>query len=205
MRISMHPDQFTLINTPRVGVLERSVSELEYHAQVLDALGLGTDAKVQIHVGGLYGNREEAIRRFVSNYGKLPQAVQRRLVVENDDRLFPISDCLRIHGETGIPVLSDSFHHACLNRGEPLREALLSASATWNGSIDGPLMCDYSSQQKGARKGSHALHLDPNDFRGLLRASRGLDMDVMLEIKDKERSALLALACLGRATTLKRR
>jgi UV DNA damage endonuclease len=57
-------------------------------------------------------------------------------------------------------------------------------------------MVDYSSQKRGARPGAHAYALDPDDFRCFLRAARGLDRDVMLEVKNKERSALEALSIL---------
>jgi UV DNA damage endonuclease len=57
-------------------------------------------------------------------------------------------------------------------------------------------MVDYSSQQKGQRCGSHAKTLNPAKFKGFLQEIRGLDFDVMLEIKDKENSAFKALEIL---------
>ncbi len=192
MRISMHPDQFVLINALDEGIVQRSVAELDYHAKVLDALGLDPSAKMQIHVGGVYGDKEAAIGRFVERYGNLPARIKRRLVIENDDRLFSLRDCLRIHSLCKIPILFDSFHHSLLNNGESMREALLLAQKTWKKS-DGPLMCDYSTQKIGARPGTHTFHIDLEDFRSFLAQARGLDFDVMLEIKDKEKSALDAL------------
>jgi len=192
----MHPDQFTLINSPKDDVVERSIRELEFHADVLDALELDNKAKIQIHVGGLYNDRANSIKRFVENYEKLPAKVKSRLLIENDDRLFPLSDCLLIHGETGIPVLFDVFHHSILNNGESVREAIFAASKTWN-NTDGILMTDYSSQEPDTRPGKHAETIDISDFKIYIRETGGIDFDIMLEIKDKEISAVKAVESLS--------
>jgi len=190
-RISMHPDQFVVINSPDRGLVERSVGELSYHATVLDLMGLDDTAKIQIHVGGVYGDREGSRNQFSRAYGDLPEPVIRRLVVENDDRRFTIRDCLEIHRETGIPVVYDHFHHRCHGNTGEIRGILEEVAGTW-AARDGIPMADYSSQEPGRRTGTHATALDPDDFRQFLSASTPHDMDVMLEIKDKERSALAA-------------
>ncbi len=93
MRISMHPDQFIILNSPDPGVTERSITELSYHARVLDLMGLRTDAKVQVHVGGLYGDRQASLSRFVTRVAGIDPLVRRRLVVENDDSRNTVTDC----------------------------------------------------------------------------------------------------------------
>ncbi len=191
MRISMHPDQFTLINSVDEGIFRRSAAELEYHARVLDALGLDDTARIQVHAGGVYGDKAAAVSRFCSRFELLAGAVRRRLVVENDDRLFTVADCLEISRRTGVPVLFDSFHHQLNHRGESTAAALALAAATWK-KKDGPPMIDYSSQQKGARPGRHAESIDLRHFGRFIAAGSGLDFDIMLEIKDKEKSALRA-------------
>lgn len=191
MRISMHPDQFVLINTPRLDVLEKSIADLRYHAAMLDLMELDATAKIQIHVGGVYGDKKAALRRFVDRYKELPADVKRRLVVENDDKLFSLADTLSLHEETGVPVLFDNLHHVCLNSGEPVRTALMSAAKTW-GSQDGPPMIDYSDQDPAGPIGKHAPGIDVGAFRRFLDQVKGIDVDVMLEIKDKEASALKA-------------
>jgi len=193
MRISMHPDQFTLINSPDEEIFNRSVRELDYHCDVLDVIGLDLSAKVQIHVGGAYGDKPSAMRRFIERYASLSKKIKRRLVIENDDRIYTLAECLAIHGKTGIPVLFDVFHHAVNCSGEKLTAALRAASETWL-KPDGILMIDYSNQKKGERRGVHAESIDLNPFKQFLRDSRPLDLDIMLEIKDKEKSALKALA-----------
>ncbi len=192
LRISMHPDQFTLLNSPSEDVTRRSFQELQYHADVLDALELPLNARIQVHVGGIYGDKNAALKRFVRRYQELPPAVAKRLTVENDDHLYSLRDCLRLHDETGVPILFDSFHHACFNNGEDMRDALEQAASTWTEDY-GILMVDYSSQKAGARTGTHAESLDEADFSAFLEATRGLDFDIMLEIKDKEVSALKAI------------
>lgn len=197
MRISMHPDQFIVLNSPDAAIVERSIAELSYHAAVLDLMGLDTTAKIQLHVGGVYGNPAESIARFVRVYDHLDPAIHRRLVVENDDRRFSAADCLSIHEQTGIPVLFDVFHHACHNNGEGIQEILQRAGETWK-RPDGTLMVDYSTQHPGKRSGSHAEHIAMDDFSRFLGISAPHDMDIMLEIKDKEASALAAVS-LARA------
>ena len=193
IRISMHPDPFTLINSREEAVFERSSRELLYHAQVLGALGLDATAKIQIHVGGVYGDKEESIRRFIRRFACLDPAVRARLVIENDEKSYTLRDCLTIHRETAVPVLFDVFHHSLLNHGEDLHACFEMAGPTWR-AADGVPMVDYSSQAPGKPAGSHAPSIDLDDFRTFLARSRPFDFDVMLEIKDKETSAAQAVA-----------
>ncbi len=201
MRISMHPDQFTLINSPDPEIFSRSAAELAYHARVIDLLGLDLTARIQIHCGGVYGDREASLDRFCARFEKLPAAVRRRLAVENDDRLYRVADCLRISRRTGVPVLFDSFHHQLNNNGEDLVTALGMAAPTWMKG-DGPPMVDYSSQRKGERRGSHAESIDLKHFARFIAATAAFDFDVMLEIKDKEKSALRARRFLDKINRL---
>ncbi len=193
MRVSMHPDQFVLLNALNPDIVASSIRELEYHARVLDLMELPVSAKVQIHVGGVYGDKSASLRRFVARHRRLPKAIRRRLVVENDDRSYTVADCLEVNRLTGMPVLFDVFHHRVNSSGETVREAIHKCAATWRRG-DGPLMVDYSSQEPGERRGRHAEHIDPRDFRRFLADARGVECDVMLEIKDKEQSGFEAVA-----------
>ena len=192
IRISMHPDQFTLINSPDEKVFERSLRELIYHSEVLDLMELDTSAKIQLHVGGVYGDKTTSTRRFVDRYNNLPDLVKRRLVIENDDRSYTVQDCLQVSDMSDIPVLLDSFHIEVNSSGESLPDAVSLASSTW-GQNDGILMLDYSCQQKNGRKGSHGGTVNMEHFRKFLETTEPYDFDIMLEIKDKERSALKAV------------
>lgn len=192
IRISMHPDQFTMINSPDNTVFERSVKELTYHAQVLGAAELDTSAKIQVHVGGVYQDKQKSTERFVERFHKLDEIIKRRLVIENDDRHYTLEDCIRIHAETEVPVLFDVFHHKLNNSGETIGDALNLSARTWK-EKDGLPMVDYSSQKPGERNGKHAESIDSEKFKNFLEKTRAFDFDIMLEIKDKETSALKAI------------
>lgn len=204
IRISMHPDQFVILNSPNSTIVKSSICELTYHCKVLDAMKLDKTAKVQIHVGGVYGNKSEALKRFVTIYNTLDNAIKERLVIENDDRLYNLNDCLDLNQRINIPIVFDSFHHELLSNGESLKFALRRATSTWNKNKDGVQIVDYSSPYANngeksvkGRKGKHAESIDVPSFRKFLKETAGLDFDLMLEIKDKEKSAQRALMILN--------
>jgi UV DNA damage endonuclease len=206
IRISMHPDQFVVLNSPNEKIVQDSINELIYHCKILDTMRLDETAKVQIHVGGVYRNKVEAIDRFIKTYNNslqsLDGSIKRRLVIENDDHLYSIKDCLCIHQQTGIPIIFDSFHHECFGNNTEIRNPLKKAMFTWKKNKDGMPMVDYSSQDIVAtssdshpivRRGKHTATIDLKFFKKFLKQTEGLDFDIMLEIKDKEKSALKAL------------
>ncbi len=192
MRISMHPDQFTLLNSLDVSVLENSLKELNYHSQVLDLMELDTSAKVQIHIGGVYGDKEKSMERFAKRFEKLNETIKKRLVIENDDKLYGLKDCLTINAQTEIPVLFDAFHHEINNSGETIKEAFELFTKTWK-EKDGKPMVDYSSPRISDQKRKHAESIDLKHFTDFLEETKLFDFDIMLEIKDKEKSAIKAV------------
>lgn len=191
IRVSMHPGQYTVINSERREIIEASIRELEYHANLLDIMGV--EGYIQIHVGGRSSGKESGIERFVRGFSLLPENVAKRLAVENDDKIYTLRDCLSLHRELGVPVVFDNLHHQVNGNGETLSEAFSLAKDTWRGTP----MTDYSSQEPGQMPGVHANTLDENDFREYIgEISRIGDADIMLEIRDKERSALRAVEIL---------
>lgn len=200
LRLSMHPGQYTVLNSPNTDVVKRAVADLAYHAAFLDALGLDASAKIVLHVGGVYGNKPAALDRFARAYGNLPDTVRRRLVIENDDRLFTARDVLALSRRTGAPVVFDTLHHE-LNRESDSPgwlELVDEARATWRPE-DGPQKIHYAQQAPGRRPGSHADTIGIDAFLAFHRqlATRCGDAlpDIMLEVKDKNLSALKCLLC----------
>lgn len=191
LRISMHPGQFVVINSPSDAVYQSSVAELAYHAELLDMIGLDSTHKIQIHLGGLHGDPTTATRVFIERHQTLPIAIRKRLVIENDERLASVQECVQISKATGIPVLFDTLHHQVRNHGESLLKGLDTAMQTWNEG-DGTPMIDFSTQNPDKKIGAHAITLDVDRFRRFVKSLRSRDIDVMFEIKNKEASALQA-------------
>jgi len=192
IRISMHPGQYTVLNSHDNGILTRSIKELQYHADVLDALGLDIAAKIQLHVGGVYGDKHKSIQQFIERYRNLNETIKQRLVIENDDRSYTIDDCMSIHEETGMPILFDAFHHELNHSGSSITNVLDTITKTWQ-AHDGIPMVDYSYHHTGGLKGSHIDSIDITHFECFLTTTQPFDFDIMLEIKDKETSALKAV------------
>jgi UV DNA damage endonuclease len=200
MRISMHPDQFTILNAKDRTIVKRSIKELEYHCKLLDTMKLDSTAKVQIHVGGVYGEKEKSIERFIKNYKKTSKTIKKRLAIENDHQSYSLKDCLQISKKTKIPIIFDTYHQECLNNGETIKQAITQAKKTWK-KKDGPQIIHYSSQKTNARKGTHAEHINIRHFKKTIQNIKNLNLDIMLEIKDKEKSALKAIKEIKKWTT----
>jgi UV DNA damage endonuclease len=195
MRITMHPGQYTVLNSKNNQVFQNSIKDLEYHVEILDLMKLDKTAKVQIHVGGVYGEKEKSLKRFISRYASLSPTIKNRLVIENDDKSYNLDDCLKIHKETLIPIVFDVYHHECLNSRETLYQAFKQFNKTWIPREGCPII-HYSSEHPSKGKPSHTEHIDLTHFTNFIKQTKDFDFDMMLEIKDKERSALKAVEVL---------
>lgn len=191
VRLSMHPGQYTVLNSPRPEVVEASLAELEYHARFLTALGMDHTAKLVLHLGGVYGDKLSAMARFAENFARLSEDARRRLVLENDERSYTVNDALTLSARIGAPVVFDVFHHRYNPslEGLPLRAIIDRAAETW-GSADGPPKLHYSDPWPGKPPGSHSQSVDVDAFGAFLAQIRDRNIDVMLEVKDKEQSVL---------------
>ena len=129
LRTCFHPDQFVVLNSPRLDVVENSVRELEYQAEVAEWIGADV---INIHGGGGYGDKQKALADFVRNLDRLSPRVRSRLTVENDDRTYTPSDLLPVCQATGLPLVYDVHHHRCNPDGLTIEQATRKALATWN-------------------------------------------------------------------------
>lgn len=190
MRVSMHPGQYTVLNSPKDDVVKRAVEDLIYHNRFLDCLNAGRDSKIILHIGGVYGDKKSAIMRFMDNYKLLDENIKNRLVIENDDKSFNVRDVLEAGIQLNIPVVYDNLHNAanpCDNSSDDFW--IQECSKTWNIS-DGRQKVHYSQQNPDKKKGSHSETIGINEFMEFYKRVGGENLDIMLEVKDKNISCI---------------
>lgn len=193
MRVSMHPGQYTVLNSPKEDVVRRAIADLEYHTLFLDSLNVDNSHKIILHIGGIYDDKPLAIKRFIKVYRQLSPAVKQRLIIENDDRLYTIEDVLAISRQTGAPVVYDNLHNACHPSDETVSdyEWIKAAKETWDPK-EGPAKIHYSQQRPNARLGAHTETIYIEPFMAFYQSIHSLEVDIMLEVKDKNLSAIKA-------------
>ena len=184
IRLTIHPGPFNKL-AGEGHVLTNTIKDLEYQSEIFDLMGLVPSHwnKINIHVGGTYGDKTDTLIRFCQNFGLLSENLRARLSVENDDRvsLYTVTDLVTVYEHTGIPIVFDYFHHA-LNPGQQSEEeAFLTAYNTWDVR---PVFHFSDSRQQHedptARREAHAdwLYSPVNTY--------GKDVDIVFECKMKE-------------------
>ncbi|SFC21319.1 UV DNA damage repair endonuclease UvsE [Spirosoma endophyticum] len=188
IRLTTHPGPFNQL-AGQGNVLANTIKDLEYQSEVFDLMGLTPSHwnKINIHVGGTYGDKMATMARFSQQFNLLSDNLRARLTVENDDRpsLYTVADLVLIYERTGIPIVFDYFHHA-LNPGtQTEEEAFLTAYATWDVR---PVFHFSDSRQERedpkARREAHAdwLYSPVNTY--------GKEVDIVFECKMKEKALM---------------
>lgn len=172
-------------------VVERSVTDLENHGAMLDAMELPRTPynAINIHIGAHYGDKEATGKRFCRHFKRLSPAVQHRLTVENDDTesLWSIPELIdAVHDRIGIPVTYDDLHHQFTSRGLTRRDALVRATETWE---TVPII--HYSESRRLHEGDLSIRpQNHSDYVAGPIRTYGTNADVMIEAKQKEQAVL---------------
>jgi UV DNA damage endonuclease len=209
LRLSFHPSQYIVLNSPDPVLVKKSVWDITTQAEMLDCMELGPEAVIVIHVGGAYGDRQAGCERWVQTWESLPESARSRLVLENDDIRYGPADVLWIHERTGVRLIFDFQHWWCFNpEGIPLRESLERMLATWPAGVRPKI--HFSSTRTELRETTrrnrktgknetvlvpplatqHGDYANPFEFCTFLREHPDLEFDVMLESKAKDLAVL---------------
>ncbi|MFY9115149.1 MAG: UV DNA damage repair endonuclease UvsE [Dethiobacteria bacterium] len=200
MRVSMHPGHYTALSSPRAEVIAGAIEDLHYHNRLLDSLKLGRVHKIVLHIGGTYGDKRKAMDRFIGHCERLDDAMKHRLVLENDERSYSIGDVLEIGFILNLPVVFDTLHHA-INPGNNRNNDVYwinQCRKTWCAG-DGKQKIHYSQQDPLKQPGSHSATIRIGEFMNFYKNLEREDVDIMLEVKDKNLSAIKCRNCISLA------
>ena len=187
IRLSFHPGPFNILASTKDHVVKNAIVDLSIHGKIMDLMGMPRShwAKINIHIGASYGDRESALIRWVENFQRLPDSVKTRLTVENDDKtsLFSTKDLYEgIYKRIPVPIVFDYHHHGFRNDGESEDECHAMACETWGNVRPCFHYSESASEKEDSPKRANAhsdyIYDKINDY--------GRDFDVVIEAKAKE-------------------
>jgi len=189
LRLTSHPGPFNVLTSPHPHVVTNCVSDLTDHGDVFDMMDLSRTPynKINIHIGGAYGDKESAMERFCKNFELLPDSVKSRLTVENDDRasMYSVRDLYEgVYKRIGIPIVFDYHHHQFQTGDLSEREALEMAISTWPDDIV-PVV-HYSESRREEQLDESIRPQAHSDYIYNKIDTYGHDVDIMVEAKHKE-------------------
>jgi UV DNA damage endonuclease len=192
-RLSFHPGPFNVLGSPNPTLVQKTIKELNQHAEIMDLMGLPTSYTypINIHCNGVYGDKEAAMKRWCDNWSKLSESAKKRLVVENDDKasMYSVQDLfVGIFSEIKVPITFDFHHHRFNDSGLSEEEAFILAKHTWDFHGVRPLFhyssCRRTFEDPGCKVQAHAdfIYEKINDY--------GWNVDIEVEAKAKEVAVL---------------
>ena len=204
VRLTSHPGPFNVLVSPREHVVQNTIIDLTNHGKVFDLLGLDRTPynKINIHCNGVYGDKQSAMDRFCKNFELLPESVQTRLTVENDDKatMYSAKDLMYIHERIGIPIVFDYHHHKFCTGDMTEQEALELAISTWPKGIT-PVV--HYSESKALHESNDKLKPQAHsDYIKEIPNTYGNKVDIMVEAKAKELSILPYLSVNNNLTII---
>ena len=186
IRIDTHPDQFCVLNSTKKDIVDNSINILKYHYNILKALNIKNKIII-LHIGSSVLGKQNSIKRFINNFYKLPKYIQECIVIENDDKIYNIKDCLLLCETLNIPMVLDYHHHICNNDNLNIDDYLERIFKTWKNL---PPKIHFSSPKNKTKKDfrSHHDYIDINDFIQFLEKIKhyNINLDIMLECKQKD-------------------
>jgi UV DNA damage endonuclease len=194
IRLSFHPDQFVVLSSTNPQVVMNSIRELEYQGMLAEAVGADG---INIHAGGVYGDKGQALQRLEAVIADLTGTVRSRLTIENDDVSYTPMDLLSFCERLSIPLVYDVHHHRCNPDDLSVEEVTTLAGNIWQALGREPY-CHVSSPRNGWQGGDpkpHADYIEPADFPPCWL---GREITVDLEAKAKELAVVRLMTGLKR-------
>ena len=109
LRVDFHLPEFCILNSTKKEVIENSINIIEYHYNLLKEMEIKNKVLV-LHIGSSVFGKDNSIIRFINNFNKLPNYLKECIVIENDDKIYNIEDCLKINSKTNIIFQVRIYH-----------------------------------------------------------------------------------------------
>ncbi|MCA1203852.1 UV DNA damage repair endonuclease UvsE [Priestia flexa] len=205
LRVSFHPNQFTLFTSDKPQITDNAVLDMNYHYQMLEAMDVVDGSLINIHVGGAYGDKVKALERFQQNLKKLPMHIKKQMTLENDDKTYTTEETLEVCEKEQIPLVFD-FHHHQANLGtQPLEDLLPRIFETWKHVNIRPKVHISSPKSEKAFR-SHADYVSSEFVKPFFQLAKELNQnfDVMIEAKLKDQALLKLVEDLSKIRGVKR-
>ena len=192
MRITSHPGPFNVLTSPHPHVVDNCIKDLSIHGEVFDLMNLSRTPynKINIHIGGAYGDKKSAMERFCENFHRLPNSVKTRLTVENDDKasMYSVVDLYEgVYKVIGIPIVFDYHHHKFCTGGLSEEDALEVAISTWGDIIP---VVHYSESRSKEYEDDKIRPQAHSDYVYDYINTYNNEVDIMVEAKAKELAVL---------------
>lgn len=186
IRTSYHPGPFNVLASENNSVVNKTIDELNKHAELMDMMGLEQSHyyPINIHINTTKPTREEAAKRFVERFSLLSESCRKRLTLENDDSPNQYSVKMLydwVHTETKIPIVFDQHHFNYGPQDQTMEEALKLAHSTW-GDIK-PMTHMSSPKTLEDNSGKQTAHAD---YIYEEIKTYGLEFDTEIEAKAKD-------------------
>jgi UV DNA damage endonuclease len=191
LRLSFHPGPFNCLTSENPKAVLNCIRDLKMHGDMMDMLEQPRNhwAKINIHIGGAYGDRESALYRWCKNFELLPESVKSRLTVENDDRKNLYSTKMlfdSIYKILQIPIVFDSHHFECGPEDVSYEESLAMAVESWPQGIRP--MCHHSNSKKLYEDETVNTYAAHSNYYYKPFKDSGYEVDVAMEAKAKEKA-----------------
>jgi len=188
-RLTFHPGHFNVLGSPNPTVVNKTIKELNQHSEIMNIMGLSRTHynKINIHIGGAYGDKQVTLDRWINNYHKLCFSTQERLTVENDDKasMYSVKELYEgIYKKIGVPIVFDFYHHKFCTGGLTEQEALELALSTWPKDIT---PCTHYSESRRKEKLDESIKAQAHsDLIYNKIPTYSNEFDCVIEAKHKE-------------------
>ena len=182
IRVDMHVDPYYVLNSVSDNVVKSTINICKIYHNMFKLMKIKSN--LIFHVGGKTISKEEGIKRFINNFKLLDKEIQDMIMIENDDKIYNIIDCINISKEINCKICLDYHHYKCNNDKEDISNYLEYIFNTF----DGIPKVHFSSPKSKKEYRAHHDFIDIKEFVKFLNMIKvcDRDIDIMIEAKMKD-------------------